>query len=141
MPTKEEFRKTFKLIGYSNHCEYYRDIKNKQRAEIALSILEQIKSRRSDVPFFTIEHILPDSQDRKNAMIGNLIPLEEDLNNSCENKSLDEKFPIYERSNFITARNISNRYKDNVNSFRIDSRGDVMADELYNEIDRILGTL
>lgn len=141
MPTKEEFRKTFKLIGYSNHCEYYRDIKNKQRAEMALSILEQIKSRRSEVPSFTIEHILPDSQDRKNAMIGNLIPLEEDLNSSCEDKSLDEKFPIYERSNFITARNISNRYKDNVDRFKIDSRGDVMADELYNEIDRILGTL
>ena len=108
---------------------------------MALSILEQIKSRRSDVPNFTIEHILPDSQDRKNAMIGNLIPLEEDLNSSCEDKLLDEKFPIYERSNFVTARNISNRYKNNVDSFIIDSRGDVMADELYNEIGRILHTL
>lgn len=44
MPTQKEFQNTFKLIGYSNHCEYYHDSKNKQRAEMALNILEQIKS-------------------------------------------------------------------------------------------------
>mgnify|MGYP003300015173 CR=1 FL=1 len=62
MPTKEEFRNTFKLIGYSNHCEYYHDNKNRQRAEMALRILEQIKSGCVDVHSFTLEHILPDSQ-------------------------------------------------------------------------------
>ena len=96
MPTKEEFQNTFKLIGYSNHCEYYHDSKNKQRAEMALNILEQIKSRRVEVPSFTIEHILPDSQNREHAMIGNLIPLEENLNSSCKDKPLYEKISIYD---------------------------------------------
>lgn len=36
MPSKEEFQDTFKLIGYSNHCEYYHDGKNKQRVEMVL---------------------------------------------------------------------------------------------------------
>lgn len=141
MPTKIEFRNTFKLIGYSNHCEYYRDNKNKQRAEMALSILEQIKSGRVDVPSFTIEHILPDSQDRENAMIGNLMPLEENLNGLCQDKQLTEKIPIYERSNFSIVRNVSDRYKDNVTGFNINARSIVMADELYNEINRILGAI
>ena len=141
MPTKEEFQNTFKLIGYSNHCEYYHDSKNKQRAEMALNILEQIKSRRVEVPSFTIEHILPDSQNREHAMIGNLIPLEENLNSSCKDKPLYEKISIYERSYFSTARNVSNRYKGNEANFKINSRSNVMADELYDEINRILNAL
>ena len=141
MPTKEEFRNTFKLIGYSNHCEFYHDNKNKQKAEMALNMLEQIKSGRVEVPSFTIEHILPDSQDRENAIVGNLMPLEENLNTLCDNKPLNEKIPIYERSSFFTARNVADRYRENVNNFNINSRGNVMADELYDEINRILNAI
>lgn len=141
LPTKTEFRNNFKLIGYSNHCKYYQDNKNKQRASMALNILEQIKSGRADVPVFTIEHILPDSQDRTNALIGNLMPLEDNLNGLCKDKQLNEKVPIYERSNFSTARNVANRYKGKENTFNIDSRGTAMADELYDEISRILNSL
>lgn len=141
MPTKDEFRNTFNLIGYSKHCEYYRDNKNKQRAELALSILEQIKSGRAEVPSFTIEHILPDSQDRGNAVIGNLIPLEENLNDLCDSKTLNEKIPIYDRSNFSTTRNVANRYRETIANFNAESRGRVMADELYDEIDRIVNAI
>lgn len=141
MPTKAEFRSTFKLVGYSNHCEYYHDKKNKQRAELALSILEQIKSGRVDVPSFTIEHILPDSQDRGNALIGNLMPLEENLNGLCKDKRLNEKISTYDRSNFSTARNFANRYRENVDDFNINTRSNAMADELYDEISRILNAL
>lgn len=141
MPTKTEFRGSFKLIGYSNHCEFYHDNKNKRRAEVALSILEQIKSGRADIPSFTIEHILPDSLDREHAKIGNLMPLEENLNRLCEDKQLNEKIPIYERSNFTTARNVAQRYRDQVDNFNIDSRSNAMADDLYNEFSRILNAL
>ena len=108
---------------------------------MALNILEQIKSRRVEVPSFTIEHILPDSQNREHAMIGNLIPLEENLNSLCKNKPLHEKILIYEKSNFSTARNVSIRYKSNEDNFKINSRSNVMADELYDEINRIINTL
>ena len=141
MPTRTEFQDTFRLIGYSNHCEFYHDIKNKQRAEMALNILEQIKSGRVDIPPFTIEHILPDSQKRDNAMIGNLVPLEDRLNNRCQDKELNEKIPIYEESNFITARNVARRYKDRVDSFSITIRSTRMANELYDEISRIVDAL
>lgn len=141
MPTKVEFRNSFNEIGYSNHCEYYHDHKNKQRAEMALRILEQIKSGRADVSPFTIEHILPDSQEREHAKIGNLIPLEEILNGLCQDNPLNEKTPIYERSSFITARNVAQRYRGQEHNFNIDSRSKVMANELYDEINRILNAL
>lgn len=141
MPTRNEFRNTFKLIGYSNYCEFYRDNKNKQRAEMALSILEQIKSGNVEVQPFTIEHILLDSQDRGNAVIGNLMPLEETLNGLCADKSLNEKIQTYERSIFLTARNVANRYSEDTATFNINSRGNAMADELYNEINRIVNAI
>ena len=141
MPTKLEFRNTFKLIGYSNHCEFYHDSKNKQRAELALGILEQIKSGRVEVPSFTIEHILPDSQNRDNAVIGNLMPLENNLNELCGDKSLIEKIPIYNRSNFLTARNVADRYIEDVTKFNANSRGNIMADEIYNEITSIVNAI
>lgn len=141
MPTKLEFRNTFKLIGYSNHCEFYHDSKNKQRAELALGILEQIKSGRVEVPSFTIEHILPDSQNRDNAVIGNLMPLENNLNELCGDKTLIEKIPIYNRSNFLTARNVADRYIEDVTKFNANSRGNIMADEIYNEINSIVNAI
>lgn len=141
MPTKTEFRNTFKLIGYSNHCDFYHDNKNKHKAEMALRILEQIKSGQVAVPTFTIEHILLDSENRENALIGNLMPLEENLNSLCGDKSLEDKIHIYERSNFTTARNVANRYADNAVDFNINSRGSAMADDLYNEISRIVNAI
>lgn len=141
MPTKEEFRNTFKLIGYSNHCEYYHDNKNRQRAEMALRILEQIKSGCVDVQSFTLEHILPDSQDRDNAIVGNLIPLESNLNELCADKTLAEKIQIYDRSIFTTTRNFANRFRGTETSFKIDTRTNRMADELYDEIERIVNAL
>ena len=141
MPTKLEFRNTFKLIGYSNHCLFYHDSKNKQRAELALGKLEQIKSGRVEVPSFTIEHILPDSQNRDNAVIGNLMPLENNLNELCGDKTLIEKIPIYNRSNFLTARNVADRYIEDVTKFTANSRGNIMADEIYIEITSIVNAI
>jgi uncharacterized protein with ParB-like and HNH nuclease domain len=138
MPNKEEFKGSFKLMGYSNHCKYYHDKRSKQRVEVALNLLEQIKSGRTDIPSFTIEHILPDSQDRRNASIGNLMPLEENLNGSCQDKQLSEKISIYKKSNFVTARNVADRYEQDVNKFKIELRSDAMADELYNKITEML---
>ena len=141
MPTKKEFLNTFKLIGHSNRCEYYNDSKNKQMAELALTIHEQIKSGRVEIPSFTIEHILPDSQNRENAIIGNLMPLEKKLNELCGDKPLNEKIQIYDSSSFMTVRNLANRYRNNAENFKVETRTKIMADELYNEIDRIVNDI
>lgn len=141
MPNKEEFKDSFKLMGYSNHCKYYHDKRNKQRVEVALNLLEQIRSGRTDIPPFTIEHILPDSQGRQNASIGNLMPLEENLNGSCQDKQLCEKMLIYRKSSFVTARNVADRYGTDINKFKIESRSEAMAEELYNKITEMLTSI
>ena len=141
MPTKSEFQNIFRLIGYSNHCDYYHDSKNKQIVDLALTILEQIKSGKVNVSEFTIEHVLPDSQKRENAIIGNLIPLEENLNKLCKDKPLEDKLSIYDKSSFITTRNFTARYQGNLDKFKIEQRSKIMADELYNEVENILNAI
>jgi len=81
---------------------------------------------------FTIEHVLPDSDAEETAQIGNLILLEQQLNEKCANKTLSEKLDIYLSSNFLTTRNFANRYKQN--EFKPSDRTKYLASLFYNDI-------
>ena len=81
---------------------------------------------------FTIEHVLPDSSDSVNGQIGNLIPLEDYLNNRCKAKTVDEKIKIYAESSYASARMFSNRYKEN--GFDPDKRTEYLAKLFYERI-------
>lgn len=133
LPTKESFISAFSLVGWSHHGGFYNDSKNKERVQIVLEALERYKSASGRCADFTIEHILDDNENERNGKIGNLIPLEEKLNKQCKGKSFEEKLTIYEQSNFITARNISSRYKSKV-KFDIDIRTNCMAEEIYDRV-------
>ncbi|MBR6627546.1 MAG: HNH endonuclease, partial [Lachnospiraceae bacterium] len=97
-----------------------------------LEIIEKYISQKFEIPEFTIEHILPDSENDENAHIGNLIPLESRLNARCGNKPLAEKYVIYSDSEFAMARGFSQRYKDK--DFSIASRTEFLCKMVYNNI-------
>ena len=50
----------------------------------------------------------------------------------CGNKSLEEKYMIYKDSDFITARNINQRF--NGKSFNISRRTEYLCKLVYNNI-------
>ena len=106
--------------------------KNKHRVQITLEIIEKYISQKFTVPEFTIEHIFPDSEDDANAHIGNLIPLEKNLNKRCGSKSLDEKCKIYADSDFMTARRIAERCENK--GINIEERTEFLCRLLYNNI-------
>ena len=82
---------------------------------------------------FTIEHILPDAQSEENARIGNLLPLEERLNDRCGEKTLNEKIRIYEESSFFSVRKfLETRQKKP--EFDLDDRTERLANLFYREI-------
>lgn len=107
LPSRETFINSFQTVGWSHHKNIYEGEKNKDRVQIILEILERYKNNGNFCDNFTIEHIQPDSEDSSNGQIGNLIPLEESINISCKNKSFNEKIEFYNRSSFVTARNIA----------------------------------
>lgn len=132
IPSYEWFEVSFSNLGWSNHTEIFKNSKDKERVRLTLEILEKFVSQRFDIDEFTIEHILPDSQGEANAHIGNMIPLESRLNGLCKDKKLEEKYDLYEKSNFSTARGIKNRYAGK--EFDPSKRTKYLAKLVYNNI-------
>lgn len=135
LPEKDSFYNAFSLVGWSHHGGFYDDDKDKERVKIVLEVLERHKSAAKNCEKFTIEHILDDQDDAKNGRIGNLIPLEEELNKQCNGKKFEQKLAIYKKSSFQTARNIAERYAiDKGRKFDIDERTHAIARDFYNEV-------
>lgn len=132
IPSYNWFEHSFENLGWSNYTEIFKGNKNKQRVQVTLEIIEQFVSQRSEIEEFTIEHILPDSQSERNAYIGNLIPLESRLNKQCEDKPLIEKYAIYEKSNYMTARGLKTQYSSQ--AFEPEKRTKYLAKLIYNNI-------
>ena len=131
-PTLKTFKEKFKTLGWSNHYDFYKDSKNKDRVKIVLELLEGYYSGSDFIEEFTLEHIYPDSKNTANSQIGNIIPLERNLNEKCKDKELIDKLKYYENSNFKLARNISDIYKDN--EFDPEIRADQMSEVIYRQI-------
>lgn len=132
LPTLASFTNSFKNIGYSNHWGLYSDSKAKERCKLILELIEQYVSGREVNMDVTIEHILPDSQSVNNAQIGNLFLLEEPLNRRCKDKSLSEKFPIYNESVLMCPRGFAQRYQNK--EFAPEERTVFLARFIYNNI-------
>ena len=96
-------------VRWSHHFPQYDDESLKEKAKVILLILEENECGKiPEGSDFTIEQILDDSSSIDNAVIGNLIPLEESLNKECIGKSLREKTIIYQRSSYKTTKELAN---------------------------------
>ena len=132
LPSYDWFLNAFKNLGWSNHYGLYKGDKNKKRVQVVLEVIEKFVSQRDDIGEFSIEHMFPDSTDIRHSQIGNLIPLEQKLNEKLGDKPLAEKCKIYEQSFFVTCRNMSKRcLKDDFNP---EKRTEFLANLLYKNI-------
>lgn len=134
LPTQEEFTKSFQSIGWSKINEYHKDISQKRRAQIALETLESIETGSWKMASYTIEHLNPDTEDRKNANIGNLVLLEEAANRNNADKAFKDKVDSYQDSCFKTARNVYKHYHEKPDTFDINVRAEKMAEVIYKHI-------
>ena len=132
IPSFEWFFNAFKNVGWSKFGNIYSGSKNKERVKTVLEIIEKFLSQDIEIGEFTIEHISPDSESIKNAIIGNLIPLEEALNENGGSLLPEEKTKNYQTSKFATARNMAIRI--NRGNFDIDLRTKFLARLIYNNI-------
>ena len=132
LPTEDMFINSFKNVGWSHHASIYEGEKNKTRVQTVLEVLERYKNHGICIDDFTIEHILPDGESQSNGQIGNLIPLENFLNEKCKDKPLQEKISVYRQSAYFTARSFSTRFTEG--SFDPEKRTEYMAKEFYEKI-------
>lgn len=132
IPSFQAFIERFKLLGWSNHNDFYKSNKNKDRVRIVLELIEEHLSGRIDFEDSTLEHIFPDSQNNENALIGNIILLENNINQNCKDKLIKEKLKFYKNSNYKMARDLANRYEDK--EFLPSIRTDFLAKKIYKDI-------
>ena len=83
---------------------------------------------------YTIEHILPDSDGEQNSNIGNLLPLEKNLNERCDNLPLKQKIPIYKESEFKSVKRFVKSYEGKEENFNVLNRMSHLADDFYEMI-------
>ena len=131
LPGKREFTKSFSTLGWSHEDPAYNDSSNKRKVQIALSTIEFIKTGVTSIGDFTIEHILPDSVGN-NALIGNLLPLEDNINHNCKDKTLQNKITYYQESNFRSVRDFVS--KCNIEEFDPKNRANQMASIIYDKL-------
>ena len=132
LPQEEQFMRIFQNIGWSNHQGFYHDEHKKRQVQAVLEQIESIKLGHALTEPFTIEHILPDSQTPENALIGNLLPLERDLNEKCKDKELKDKIPFYKMSQFKTTREFAERYESQ--AFDPEERAEFMAKMVWDKV-------
>ena len=132
LPTLESFTNNFKELCWSHHWDVYADAKNKERCQLVLAVLEEYSSSRAINLSVTIEHILPDADSIENAQIGNMLFIEEALNEQCSNKPLSEKIEIYKESVLQLPRLFAMRYGNK--EFRPEQRTKFLARFFYNNI-------
>lgn len=132
LPQEEQFLKIFQNIGWSNHQGFYNDEHKKRQVQAVLELIETIKLGHAPVEAFTIEHVLPDAQAPENALIGNLLPLERNLNEKCKDKVLTEKLPYYKRSQFKTTIEFAERYENQ--TFEAQKRAEFMAKMVWDKV-------
>lgn len=109
IPDYSIFEKQFEKIVYTSAKE-----KDKKLVKYILKKLDTHYSSNELVPnSFTIEHILPESVATEYVgMIGNLLPLGEQLNNDLSNKNFKSKMTRYPESQYTTVKKFVEENKD-----------------------------
>lgn len=128
-------------LGEINKEQYEKAILSRYHFFICYTLIGEEKSNKLiDIVYkysrmienFTIEHMLNDSDSPDNAKIGNLIPLEQKLNERCKNSDWATKINIYKESNFKCARGIAEKYNNEI--VDINARSEYLSKLVYNEI-------
>lgn len=132
IPSLQIFIERLKMIGWSNYHDFYKTSKNKEKVRVLLELIEKHLSQTEKLLDATLEHILPDSENVNNALIGNIILLEDNINQNCKNRCLTEKLSFYKDSNFKMARNFAERYSKA--DFIPNTRAENIAKMIYTAI-------
>lgn len=132
-PNYDEFEKAFVKLEYSKSSNDYNML-----SKYVLNNIEKYYSKEdTSKNNGTVEHILPEDKSKKYSLnIGNLILLEDYLNEKAKNNDLCEKIQVYSKSAYGYVKDFESKYK-NINEFNedlIEERAKKMASDFYYNI-------
>lgn len=134
MPSEQVFLENFQALGWSKgKWGHFADENNKARCKLVLQLFEEQLSGGVTTGDFSIEHILPDAESENHSHIGNLLPLEKELNSKCGDKPLPQKLPFYGESCFASTRRFYERH-DSFETFDVNSRTLHLGKEIWSMV-------
>ena len=135
IPSLEWFIIAVKKLGYSSSKHtLFTGSQKSNRMKIVIDILEDYFGGVTDSDY-TLEHIIPDSNDDEHVVqLGNILPLEEELNQECKNKPISEKIEIYKKSKFKLTQNFVKEYNDIFDIERIKKRTETLSEIIFSKI-------
>lgn len=132
-PNYSEFEKSFIKLEYSKGKNDYNMLSKYVLNNIENYYSNEDVSKNNG----SVEHILSEDKSKKYSLnIGNLILLEDYLNEKAENKDLCEKINIYSESKYEYVKEFESSYKDikQFNEELIKERAKKMAEDYYYNI-------
>lgn len=136
LPSKENFCNSIKRICFSNHWKAYSGKKKSENVHAICEVIERELGFDGDFDDCNIEHCLSDAASKDHSIIGNLILLENSLNNDCSDKELPDKIHYYKQSKYKLPQLIVSEYENDRN-FNIADRTQWFAEILYEYIYKI----
>ena len=133
IPSKENFTNSIRRIRYSHKYKAYSDKKKRENATAILELIELELGYEGSFDNLTIEHVNPDALTEDNAHVGNLILLEQKLNEKCKNLPLDQKLQYYDKSGLKLPHMVAKKIRDG-ERIEYDANCDWMAKMLYERI-------
>ena len=132
IPGYNWFLIAFKKIGYSSSKHtLFTGSQMSTSVRIVLDIIENYFGNNNDYEY-TIEHIIPDStEDEIVVQLGNLLPLEKDLNEEIKDIILPNKLKIYSKSKYSLVKQFVENYDIN---WDIEKRTEQLAYIVFNNI-------
>lgn len=140
LPSREKFVDNFGKLSYQKETRSKKDKKSNLITKYSLRRFEEIVGGNESLLGYSMEHIIPESKDNPDKVnnIGNMILLEEHLNNLADDKSVKEKEDIYKNSRYSNVKLFLDTFKkDGVIQFNEDDfaqRRKYMAEFLYDHI-------
>jgi hypothetical protein len=140
----QKFISNFVQINYSSKTNGMDNIQKRKNSitKYAIYKIEEKLSEDNGTNFdtisATIEHIIPESSedDKKSILnIGNLLILEKNLNEECENYKFSKKKSVYKKSNYHFVKAFTKKYSD-IKEFSVEERSKDIGIQLYNLITR-----
>lgn len=138
----QKFISNFVQINYSSKTNGMDNIQKRKNSitKYAIYKMEEKLSEDNGTNFdtisATIEHIIPESSedDKKSILnIGNLLILEKNLNEECENYKFSKKKSVYKKSNYHFVKAFMNKYSSN-KAISIEERSRDIGTQLYGLI-------
>ncbi|MCR8969085.1 DUF262 domain-containing protein [Facklamia sp. 7083-14-GEN3] len=135
-PDRETFLDRFKNFEYVKKTSKKTTRRSNLVSKYIVRKYEEISSEGNpyDIINSSVEHIIPETDEDYTKSIGNLVLLEENINNQVAQLDFKQKLSKYKESNYKSVKKFVDQYKNDFTKTDVEERTLALGNELYDHI-------